>query len=187
MKWGDAGSWGYLAFPVPARRACLLVPNELLDDFNERTESIIIIISKGKRGSKQLCALAGFTLDAPFDQRRQRGFLGAHARTHTHQPLLVSTMHPSCSLDSCGRMRIHTHYHDKMINTQTTICSHMRDTICTGDGEKRELWSGSKMQSNTKGQSDSDSERGWNKGDGLTTNRAALEEHSKTKGKGYDS
>lgn len=60
----------------------------------------------------------------------------------------------------------------------------MRDTICTGEGEKRELWSGSKMQSNTKGQSDSDSERGWNKGDGLTTNRAALEEHSKTKGKG---
>lgn len=88
-KWGDGGSWGYLAFPVPARHACLLVPNEVLDYFNERTESIIIIISKGKRGSKQLCALAGFTLVAPFDQRRQRGFRGARAHTHTNPCLLA--------------------------------------------------------------------------------------------------
>lgn len=78
MKWGDRGSRGYLAFPAPTTPACLLVPNELLDDFNERTESIIIIISKGGRGSKQLGALAGLTPVAPFDQRRQRGALGVH-------------------------------------------------------------------------------------------------------------
>lgn len=40
---GDGGRWGYLAFPEPA---CLLPPNELSDSINERTESIIIIISK---------------------------------------------------------------------------------------------------------------------------------------------
>jgi len=39
---GDRGRWGYLAFPAPA---CLLLPNELSDSINERTESIIIIIS----------------------------------------------------------------------------------------------------------------------------------------------
>lgn len=67
---GDRGRWGYLAFPAPA---CLLAPNELSDSINERTESIIIIISKGVPGSKQLPALAGLTLVAPFDQQRQRG------------------------------------------------------------------------------------------------------------------
>lgn len=67
---GDIGRWGYLAFPAPA---CLLVPNELSDSINERTESIIIIISKGGPGSKQLPTLAGLTLVAPFDQQRQQG------------------------------------------------------------------------------------------------------------------
>ena len=74
IKWGDRGRWGYLAFPAPTRQACLLVPNELSDYFNERTESIIIIISKGGPGSKQLPTLAGLTLVAPFDQQRQQGF-----------------------------------------------------------------------------------------------------------------
>ena len=74
IKWGDRGRWGYLAFPAPTRLVCLLVPNELSDYFNERTESIIIIISKGGPGSKQLPTLAGLTLVAPFDQQRQQGF-----------------------------------------------------------------------------------------------------------------
>lgn len=71
---GDRGKWGYLAFPAPTRPACLLVPNELSDSINERTESIIIIISKGGPGSKQLSTLAGLTLVALFDQQRQQGF-----------------------------------------------------------------------------------------------------------------
>lgn len=67
----DGGRWGYLAFPAPAY---LLVPNELSDSINERTESIIIIISKEVPGSKQLPTLAELTLVAPFDQWRQQGW-----------------------------------------------------------------------------------------------------------------
>lgn len=109
MKWGDRGSWGYLAFPAPTRPACLLVPNELLDYFNERTESIIIIISKGGRGSKQLHTLAGLALVAPFDQQRQRGFFG-----RTHKSLLVNTTHPLHSLDVNAHTRTLPEWQNRM-------------------------------------------------------------------------
>lgn len=64
--WGR-DTWHFLCWRGPA---CLLVPNELSDSINERTE-YIIIISKGGPGSKQLTTLAGLTLVKPFDQHWQ--------------------------------------------------------------------------------------------------------------------